>query len=69
MGKKAKNRLAGDIRASLHELRDLVAGKAFPEARTIDELRRDPDFQENAADAVVAAVPFRAEVAAADLIF
>lgn len=37
----------------------------FPVPRTIDELRSDPTFQEDAIDAVVAAVPFhmRAEAA------
>jgi antitoxin HicB len=40
-------------------------GKEFPAARTIDELRADPGFQEQAADAVVAAVPFRAKIEAA----
>ena len=34
-------------------------GKEFPAPRTIDELRADAEFQESAADAVVAAVPFR----------
>jgi predicted RNase H-like HicB family nuclease len=35
-------------------------GTDFPAPRTIDTLRSDPGFQERAADAVVAAVPFRA---------
>lgn len=39
-------------------------GAAFPSPRTIDELRRDPAFREDAADAVVAAVPFRVAAAA-----
>jgi antitoxin HicB len=39
-----------------------LSGEKFPEPRTIDELRRDPDFCERAADAVVAAVPFKANV-------
>ena len=30
--------------------------KGFPAPRTIDELRTDPQFQEDAADAVIAAV-------------
>ncbi len=34
-------------------------GKEFPAPRTIDELRSNAEFQELAADAVVAAVPFR----------
>ena len=36
-----------------------VDGKKFPAPRTIDQLRADAGFQELAADAVVAAVPFR----------
>jgi predicted RNase H-like HicB family nuclease len=39
--------------------------KKFPVPRTIDELRADPDFQERATDAVIAAVPFRVNVDAA----
>lgn len=43
-----------------------TTGRAFPEPRTIDALRSDPEFQDNAADAVVAAVPFRARAEAAE---
>ncbi len=39
-----------------------LSGDNFPDPRTIDELRADPDFQEHAGDAVVAAVPFRAKI-------
>ncbi|NVO16646.1 MAG: type II toxin-antitoxin system HicB family antitoxin [Rhodoplanes sp.] len=38
-------------------------GSPFPAARSIDELRRDPEFRERAADAIVAAVPFRSAAA------
>jgi antitoxin HicB len=41
-----------------------LKGDNFPRPRTIDELRSDPEFQELAADAVVAAVPFRAQAEA-----
>ena len=41
-------------------------GRTFPPARTIDELRSDAGFQEDAVDAVVAAVPFRAKAEAAE---
>lgn len=41
-----------------------LEGKSFPAPRTIDELRSDPAFQDFAADAVVAAVPFRANAEA-----
>ena len=37
-----------------------LAGEDFPTPRTIDQLRAEPEFQALAADAVVAAVPFRA---------
>lgn len=40
--------------------------KRFPSPRTIDELRRDPEFRQDAIDAVVAAVPFRANAEAAE---
>ena len=39
--------------------------KGFPVPRTIDELRSDTQFQQDAADAVVAAVPFRVKAEAA----
>ena len=42
-----------------------LCGDKFPGPRTIDELRTDPDFQERAADAVIAAVPFRVNIEAA----
>ncbi len=38
----------------------------FPRPRSVDELRADPNFQEDAADAVIAAVPFRAKAEAAE---
>jgi len=38
----------------------------LPAPRTIDELRGDPEFQADAADAVVAAIPFRVEAEAAE---
>jgi antitoxin HicB len=43
-----------------------LTGREWPRARTIDELRADPEFVEEAVDAVVAAVPFRATVEAAE---
>lgn len=36
---------------------------AFPEPRTIDELRNDPDFVEASKDAILLAVPFDREQA------
>lgn len=38
----------------------------FPKPRTIDELRTDKAFQQDAADAIVAAVPFRVNAEAAE---
>jgi antitoxin HicB len=40
--------------------------KSFPIARTIDELRRSPEFQSDAGDAVIAFVPFRLKAEAAE---
>ncbi len=40
--------------------------KGIPKPRTIDELRADPEFRDDATDAVIAAVPFRANAAAAE---
>jgi predicted RNase H-like HicB family nuclease len=40
--------------------------KGLPSPRTIDELRTDAEFQEDAAGAVVAAVPFHAKAEAAE---
>jgi predicted RNase H-like HicB family nuclease len=40
-------------------------GTAFPQPRTIDTLRTDPAFCEQAIDAVIAAVPLRADAEAA----
>ena|SRR5690349_22716292 len=40
--------------------------KDMPVPRTIDELRRDPDFQTDASDAVVAVIPLRIKAVAAE---
>lgn len=40
--------------------------KRFPAPRSIDELRADAEFQEDAVDAVIAAVPFRVKAEAAE---
>jgi antitoxin HicB len=39
---------------------------AIPLPRTIDELRTDMEFQEDAADAMIAVVPFREKAEAAE---
>jgi predicted RNase H-like HicB family nuclease len=41
-------------------------GKRFPAPRTIDDLRSDAEFQKEAEDAIVAAVPFRVKAEAAE---
>ena len=43
-----------------------LTGRDWPKPRTIDELRSDPNFEEDAAEAIVAAVPFRATAQAAE---
>ena len=43
-----------------------VTGREWPEPRTIDDLRGDPEFQRDSIDAVVAAVPFRLKAEAAE---
>jgi predicted RNase H-like HicB family nuclease len=40
--------------------------RTLPLPRTIDELRSDAEFQEIAADAMIAVVPFRAKAEAAE---
>jgi antitoxin HicB len=39
-----------------------LSGDKFPVPRTIDELRADTAFQDRSIDAVIAAVPFRANM-------
>jgi predicted RNase H-like HicB family nuclease len=41
-------------------------GREFPGPRTIDDLRADAVFREDAADAVIAAIPFRTKAQAAE---
>jgi antitoxin HicB len=43
-----------------------LTGREGLKPRTIDELRTDPDFQEGAIDAIVAAVPFHVKAEAAE---
>jgi len=40
--------------------------REIPKPRTIDELRADPEFRHDAADAIIAAVPFRVNAEAAE---
>lgn len=41
-------------------------GRAFPPAHTIDELRANAAFRNDAADAIIAAVPLRSKAQAAE---
>jgi len=56
---------AAEVLAFAAEDWSALDGKDFPAPRSIDELRSDAGFQELAADAVIAAVPFRAAADAA----
>ena len=57
---------APDVLAFAAEDWSEQTGKRFPRPRSIDELRKDAGFQNDAADAVVAAVPFRVTAQAAE---
>jgi predicted RNase H-like HicB family nuclease len=52
-------RKAADVLTFAAEDWSDLSGEHFPSARTIDELRADADFQTLAADAIIAAIPFR----------
>jgi predicted RNase H-like HicB family nuclease len=41
-------------------------GSAFPQPRTIDELRANAEFRGRAMDAMITAIPFRAKMRAAE---
>lgn len=43
-----------------------LAGREFPLPRTIDDLRMDPEFHQDSADAIVAAVPCQLKAEAAE---
>jgi predicted RNase H-like HicB family nuclease len=58
-------RKAGEVLEFAAEDWSDLSGAKFPPARTIDELRDDPGFQQLATDAVIAAVPFRVNIEAA----
>ena len=57
-------RKAGEVLEFAAEDWSKLGGEKFPAPRTIDELRSITDFREQAADAVVAAAPFRVNVEA-----
>ena len=59
--------MAADVLAfAAEDWRNADGSPHLPAPRTIDELRADPEFQADAVDAVVAAVPFRVEAEAAE---
>lgn len=62
----AMQKAAEILEFAAEDWNDRDGSKHFPTPRTIDELRADPVFQEDAADAVIAAVPFRAKAEAAE---
>ena len=55
-------RQAAEVLAFAAEDWKELNGRPFPRPRTIDDLRSDPEFAADAADAVVAAVPFPARM-------
>ena len=64
---------AGDtIEEAIQQAAEVLAFAAqdwpggFPQPRTIHELRADSKFQDDAVDAVVAAIPFRAKAETAE---
>jgi predicted RNase H-like HicB family nuclease len=59
-------RKASEVLAFAAEDWSELDGTAFPAPRTIDALRADPTFRNQAVDAVVAAVPFRLNAVAAE---
>ena len=58
----AAMRQAAEVLAFAAEDWAELNGKPFPRPRSIDDLRADPEFVSDAADAVIAAVPFQARV-------
>ncbi|OJY35972.1 MAG: HicB family protein [Rhizobiales bacterium 65-9] len=49
---------AGDVLSFAAEDWEKQAGTAFPAPRTIDQLRADPDFVRESAEALLAVIPF-----------
>jgi antitoxin HicB len=63
---EAMQQAVGVLQFAAEDWENPDGSKGFPPPRTIDELRTDPQFREDAADAVVAVVPFHAKAAAAE---
>jgi predicted RNase H-like HicB family nuclease len=57
-------RKAGEVLAFAAEDWSDFFGERFPVARTIDELRASPDFQQRAGKAIIAAIPLQARAEA-----
>jgi predicted RNA binding protein YcfA (HicA-like mRNA interferase family)/predicted RNase H-like HicB family nuclease len=56
---EAIRQAAGVLEFAAEDWENPDGSKIFPAPRAIDELRSDPQFQVDAADAVIVAVPFR----------
>jgi antitoxin HicB len=63
---EAMQQAAGVLEFAAEDWENPDGSKIFPAPRTIDELRTDPQFQEDAGDAVIVAVPLRAKSEAAE---
>ncbi|MCK9919669.1 type II toxin-antitoxin system HicB family antitoxin [Microbacteriaceae bacterium K1510] len=63
---EAMQRAAEVLAFAAEDWKDRAGNKRFRSPRTIDELRTDAEFQEDATDAVVAAVPLRVSAEAAE---
>jgi antitoxin HicB len=63
---EAMQRAAEVLEFAAEDWQNRDGSKGSPSPRTIDDLRADPEFQDDAADAVVAAVPFRVKAEAAE---
>jgi antitoxin HicB len=62
---EAVRQAAGVLEFAAEDWENPDGSSGFPSPRTIDELRRDAQFQEDAVDAVIVAVPFRVRTGAA----
>jgi antitoxin HicB len=63
---EAMQRAAEALEFAAEDWQGRDGSKRFPKPRTIDALRADAEFQQDAADAVIAAVPFRVKAEAAE---
>jgi antitoxin HicB len=63
---EAMRQAVGVLEFAAEDWKNPDGSKSFPRPRTIDELRCDPQFQDDAADAVIVAVPFRVNAEAAE---